>query len=394
MKQKTQPLVSIIMPCWNSGKYIRESIDSALAQTYENIELIIADDGSDDAQTKQILAELDDPRIRVLHLEHQGPAAARNAAIRASKGTYLLPLDSDDLIDPPYLAEAIQILASDMTIGFVFCSADFFDARTGAWDLSQITLEDMLVNSVIHITTVFRRADFDRVGGFDPHLQFQEDWDFWLSILELGRRPVCLPKTYFHYRRRADGSSIVQQAADPEQVCKNYDYIVGKHLRLYRKHVRAFADGLRRKLVQEIQTSARWHSLAESLVDGGEKAKRSWDWRAHAAEDRWTLLAQQMPWEALGKQYDRLFSELGGIAHPARCAIGIILLQAQLGCSDEEILCQLAENPYMRAFCGLPDDWLTFPEGFMAYLHGIVTEPILQEVAGMLHANGGDEAHA
>ena len=275
MKQKQQPLASIIMPCWNSGKYIEESIASALAQTYPNIELIIADDGSEDEATKTILQGLDDPRIRVLYLAHGGPAAARKAAIEAANGTYILPLDSDDLIDPPYLSEAIEILERDASVGLVSCNAEFFEAETGTWDLSHVTIAQMLANSSIHVTTVFRKADYERVGGYDPHLLMQEDWDLQLSILELGRRFVCLPKTYFHYRRRADGSSIMQQAGDVAQVCQNYDYVVSRHLPLYQAHTRAFAAILRKMLVKQTQTSSHLRRLVESRTGGRAVEKLS-----------------------------------------------------------------------------------------------------------------------
>ena len=268
MKQKQQPLVSIIMPCWNSGKYIEESIASALAQTYPNIELIIADDGSDDEKTRAILETLDDPRIRVLHLEHGGPSAARNAAIQAANGTYILPLDSDDLIDPPYLAEAVDVLERDAAVGLVYCNTELFEAETGTWDLSHVTIEQLLVNNAIPVTTVFRKADFDRVGGYAPELRYFEDWDLWLSILGLGRRPFCLPKTYFHYRRRADATSIMQSAADVDGVCQTYDVIVRRHLPLYQAHTREFAAILRKMLVRETQTSSHLRRLVESRAGG------------------------------------------------------------------------------------------------------------------------------
>ena len=161
--KKQKPLASIIMPCWNSGRYLKESVASALGQTYAPLELVIADDGSDDEETQRILASLKDPRIRVLHLLHGGPSAARNAAIRAAKGTYILPLDSDDLIEPPYLAEAIEILECDHTVGMVYAQADYCGARTGKWQLVPYSMETMLCESMIYVSAVFRKADFERV---------------------------------------------------------------------------------------------------------------------------------------------------------------------------------------------------------------------------------------
>ena len=369
-----KPLASIIMPCWNSGRYIRESVASALAQTYPNIELVI----SDDEETQAILDGLHDSRIRVLHFPHRGASAARNAAIAAAEGTYILPLDSDDLIEPSYLAEAIAILAQDADVGMVYARADYFDARQGPWEIPDFNLNGMLLDNRIFVSAVFRKLDFQRVGGYDTTLSFYEDWDFWLSFLERGLRPVRLDKVYFHYRQRQDDSSTSQQDTSRENFLQCLDKIVAKHEALYRSHVRGVVDHLRHEKLHYRMEMRQWQAIAGTR----------WDWRAYEQENRWTRMAAQMPWAELEKRYQGVFPELTGTEAPVRLAVGMILLQTQLGCSDEEVLHQLEENPYMREFVGLFDDKPHFPPGFMAYRHGKITAQMLQEIAQLLQ--GGE----
>jgi len=369
-KNKNLPLASIIMPCWNSGKHLRESVASALAQDYPKLELVIADDGSDDALTQEVLASLHDKRIRVLHLPHRGPSATRNAAIEAAQGTYILPLDSDDLIEPVYLSEAIAVLEQDRNVGMVYCRADLFDQQSGPWNTTDFDPDLMLVQNLIHVSAVFRKEDFLRAHGYDTNLGYWEDWDFWLSLMDLGLHPVRLEGTYFHYRKRSDSSSLTQQDFSREDMLKTYDTILQRHEKLYREHYRAVISLLRGQFFDWQIFGKRWKAIAEGRIG--------------AEENRWVKLSRQMPWDKIEEQYDASFADLGGVEHPARFVLGTILLQAQLGCSDEEILNQLQENPYMRAFIGWDSNTIEFPDGFMDFAHRKVTEPMLQQVAKML----------
>lgn len=96
--------VSVIMPCYNDGQYIEEALYSLRAQTYLNWELIVIDDGSDEPETLRVLEQLEEmPYVRLLRTNHVRPAGARNAGIQAARGTYILPLDADDTIEPTYM---------------------------------------------------------------------------------------------------------------------------------------------------------------------------------------------------------------------------------------------------------------------------------------------------
>ncbi len=98
------PKVSVIIPCYNQGAYVKESVDSVLAQTFQDFEILIVDDGSTDAETVGILKDNAWPKTRVIRTENQGLAAARNNGIQEARGVYILPLDADDRIGPDYLA--------------------------------------------------------------------------------------------------------------------------------------------------------------------------------------------------------------------------------------------------------------------------------------------------
>ena len=100
-------LVSVIMPCYNDGQYIEEAIGSIKNQTYSNWELIIIDDGSDDEKTINIIDNINDERITILNTNHLRPAGARNYGISQAKGKFILPVDSDDKIEPVYIEKAI-----------------------------------------------------------------------------------------------------------------------------------------------------------------------------------------------------------------------------------------------------------------------------------------------
>lgn len=245
-------MVSIIMPCYNDGAYMEEAVASVRAQTYENIELIIIDDGSDDPKTLEILQKMCAEGVTVLHTDHLRPAGARNAGIAAAKGTYILPVDSDDTIEADYVARAVEVMESSENIGIVYCHADLFGEETGPWVLPEYSLEAILLDNVIFVTSLFRREDWEKVGGFRTTMKHgMEDYDFWLSILELGRDVYQLPEILFHYRIKP-ASRTTRFMDDPAVVRETYRDIYRQHPVLYARYRDEYAMVLRDALIDQI----------------------------------------------------------------------------------------------------------------------------------------------
>lgn len=244
--------VSVIMPCYNDGAYIEEAAESVWAQTYPNVELIIIDDGSDDGQTAEILAKLADKGAVLLHTSHLGPAGARNAGISAADGEYILPVDADDRIDPTYIEKAVEVMDSDDNVGVVYCHADLFGEQSGPWKLPDYSLESMLLDNIVFVTSLFRKADWLHVGGFSTVMENgMEDYDFWLSILEIGREIRQLPETLFHYRIKPV-SRTTRFLTEESVVQETYRQIYQRHPVLYERYKHEYATILRDAFIHEL----------------------------------------------------------------------------------------------------------------------------------------------
>lgn len=193
--------VSVVIPCYNAGQYIEETIQSVLAQTYADIEIVVVDDGSSDDRTKAVLAQANWPRTTIIHQANAGPAAARNRAVQEARGTYILPLDADDTIEPSYVAQAVAVLDARPEVGVVYCRANKFGAEHGTWDLPDYTLRELVIDNVIFVTALYRRSDWVAVGGYDEGLRHGvEDYAFWVKMVHLGREVVQLDARLFNYR--------------------------------------------------------------------------------------------------------------------------------------------------------------------------------------------------
>jgi len=191
--------VSVISPCYNHGRYLCEMMDSVLSQTLQCFELIIVDDGSTDG-TRDILDRLRHEKLRVIHTAHSGPAAARNTAIAAARAPIILNLDADDRIAPTLLEKACGLF-DNPEIGIINSEVRFFGARTGRFELPPYSLSAMLADNVIHSTAFFRKEDWQKSGGYSDDLIYGlEDYDFWLSLIELGRKVYRIPEELIFYR--------------------------------------------------------------------------------------------------------------------------------------------------------------------------------------------------
>lgn len=244
--------VSIIMPCYNDGAYIEEAVASIKAQTYPDIELVIIDDGSDEPDTIAIIEKLAASGATVIHTNHLRPAGARNAGIAAATGEYILPVDSDDLIEPSYVEKAVQILDENKKIGVVYCHADLFGEQTGPWELPDYSLDKMLLDNIVFVTAMFRKQDWEAVGGYRTTMEHgMEDYDFWLSILELDREIYQLPETLFHYRIKPV-SRTTRFMTDASVVQQTYRMIYAQHPVLYEKYRDQYAIILRDALIEQL----------------------------------------------------------------------------------------------------------------------------------------------
>lgn len=197
------PKVSIIVPCYNQGAYLEEAVGSVLDQTFQDFEILIVDDGSNDPETISMLEGYERPKTRVMRTDNQGLAAARNNGIREAKGQYILPLDADDKIGPGYLEDAVGILDRHSDIGIVYSEAAYFGIKGGRWDLPEYSLEEILNHNIIFCSALFRKADWETAGGYNINMIYGwEDWDFWLSLIHLGKKVYRIPKIHFYYRLR------------------------------------------------------------------------------------------------------------------------------------------------------------------------------------------------
>lgn len=223
--------VSVVIPCFNLGQYINEAVDSVKAQTYQDFEIVVVNDGSTDLETKKIIENLDAPKIKILTTSNQGLASARNNGIESSCGKYILPLDADDRIAPTYLEKAVGVLEKNENTGIVYCQARFFGAKSFEWDLPSFELSRMMIDNLIFCSAFFRRKDWEAVGGYNPNMVYGwEDYDFWLSLIELGKEVYRIPETLFFYRARKD--SMVNSMSE-EKLLYSYKQLGKNHKKLY-----------------------------------------------------------------------------------------------------------------------------------------------------------------
>jgi glycosyltransferase involved in cell wall biosynthesis len=195
------PKVSVIIPCYNQGEYLEEAVNSVLNQTFSDFEIIVVNDGSDETSTICMLENFRRPKTRVIHTPNKGLAAARNNGIAHARSPYILPLDADDKIGSSYLEQGTAILDQEKDVGIVYCLAEKFGAKVGPWVLPEFSPERLCIENMIFCSALFRRSDWQRVGGYNTIMKYGwEDWDFWLSLVERGRRVVKIPDILFWYR--------------------------------------------------------------------------------------------------------------------------------------------------------------------------------------------------
>jgi len=229
------PKVSVIIPCYNQGRYLEETVQSVLAQTCDDYEIVIVNDGSTDEFTNSLLRDYRRPKTKVIHTDNRGVSAARNTAIQSATGTYILPLDGDDLIGREYLQKAVALLDENRNIGIVTCLIEFFGAMHSRPVPPPFTAERMSLYNDLPCSSLFRRSDWDKTEGYNPNMsRGWEDWDFWLSLIELGVEVHRIPEVLFHYRIRKDSR---ERSIAREQHVQMYLQLYNNHPEFYENNM-------------------------------------------------------------------------------------------------------------------------------------------------------------
>ena len=198
------PLVSVVIPTFNRAGYVVEAVESALAQTWPHVEVIVVDDGSTDDTKKRL--ERFGRAIRYFYQENRGVQAARNRGVAMAAGSYVALLDSDDLWLSGKLARDLKILEAESEVGMVCARMEVIDAdgrRTGALKPrvppGENLQEVIARGSALFSSFSIRRSVLDRVGGFDESVRRFMDLDFTLTVLE-GHRIKLFTEPLVLYR--------------------------------------------------------------------------------------------------------------------------------------------------------------------------------------------------
>lgn len=198
-------LVSIIIPAYNAETTIENTIYSALAQTYKNVEIIIVDDRSTDKTLDTVMQFEGMPeRVKVSQTDFRsGPAWSRNLGISRAKGEYILPLDADDLITPDFIEKTLPLFEKDC-YGIVSTDMEYFGVEQKVIPTTPRNYEHELTSNDIPVTSLIWRIVLDSVSEYKLGIDGWEDWNLWLDILSKGWIHGVVSEPLFKYRRRTN----------------------------------------------------------------------------------------------------------------------------------------------------------------------------------------------
>jgi glycosyltransferase involved in cell wall biosynthesis len=218
------PVVSVLLPVYNAGRYLRTTLDSVLAQTFTDFEVIAIDDGSTD-DSPAILSAYRDPRIRVVkHPHNRGLIATLNEGIELARGRYIARMDSDDVMHPDRLAKQVKALEEDTGSAVLATFVRTVNADgdvVGEWDVDRATANEASIramlprtNCIAHPSVMVRRSALGDLR-YDPRQPGHEDWDLWLRMLARGLRIAKLAEPLLDYRIHTESIMGAQKRSMP-----------------------------------------------------------------------------------------------------------------------------------------------------------------------------------
>lgn len=252
----SNPLISIIIPYYNCEQYIEETLASIEGQTYKNFEVILVNDGSKEDSTLFLKNLLKHKNIHYLYQDNKGVSAARNLGATIAKGEFLLFVDADNKLHSHYLEKTHKTLLSNPKCKLVYTKAEFFEAKTGVWDIPTYTqFQDLLFSNKIDSLALIKKSDFELLNGFDETFNTHEDWDYWIRLLKDGGEVIFLDEVLYYYRKRLDKTSLTDMLIEnPTINKKDWQKIYIKHSDIYIEHNLSFLE-----LIQAYQKHRKNH---------------------------------------------------------------------------------------------------------------------------------------
>ena len=264
------PKVSVIIPAYNCERFIGETIKSVLSQTYQDFEVLVIDDGSED-KTQEIVKGINDPKIVYIHHEeNSGVSVARNNAITKSRGEYIALLDHDDLWLPEKLERQVPILESDPKVGLVYSDCYIIDLNGHILGRNfqdhhphrgEVFPDLFLDNFIPCLTVLIRKDALDRVGLFNPEFSIAEEYDLFLRIAEVYKVDfVDLPLAKYRLHETNFSKNEVRANEEADTVIRTF---LGNHPDL--------KDILGNKVDRRLSTL--YYDLGKAYFFKGDKAK-------------------------------------------------------------------------------------------------------------------------
>jgi hypothetical protein len=261
-----EPAVSILIPYFNMGRYLPETLRSLRRQTFEDYELILIDDGSTEPASRRLVDELEGtPKLRIVRKPNGGLSSARNAGLRHARGRWILPVDPDDLLSPTFLEKAVGVMSRSPGLGYVTSLVSYFtedpQQPIGGWVPWGLEPDALCLENVASTcTALMPRALLEELGGYDEWLTSFEDWDVFCAMAERGLEGLVIPEFLFHYRRRPDSMTHTVATESKHTLIA---YLLQKHPKL-----RTGANRALRIQLGELQR------LREQLAQAQEKPLR------------------------------------------------------------------------------------------------------------------------
>jgi len=224
---KIAPLISVVIPCFNDGIYLPETIQKIKEQTLKDFEIIVVNDGSTDSYTLEILEKISQQGITILHKQNGKMSSARNHGVRFSNAHYIVTVDSDDYFDSTFFEKAISILNKQAHVAVVSSHIKMFGAYKMKSKPRGGGAFNFLFSNECSSSAMIRKSCWEEIDGYDEQMTLgYEDWEFYIRITQKGWKIEIIPEFLTYYRQTEKSMRRSKTEPNKEKIIK---YILNKH---------------------------------------------------------------------------------------------------------------------------------------------------------------------